>query len=96
MNPLICESQNLVAHLTNIVLYKHSISSVGFNLGCKCIGPRGVYLGQRLDFRFSVLSRFKIGFCVHVILYIIVNHFEVGANRVQFLGRVNFGSLGLF
>ena len=36
---------------------------------------KGVHLGYRIDFELSVLGRFEIRYCVHIVFYIIVNHF---------------------
>ena len=35
----------------------------------------GIHSGYRVDFGLSVSGRSEIGFCVHIVFYIIVNHF---------------------
>ena len=39
------------------------------------IFSRGVHLGRRVDSGLGVLGQFEIGFCVHIVFCIIVDHF---------------------
>ena len=53
---------------------------------------RGVHSGYRVDFGLGVLDQFEIGFCVHSVFYIIVNHFKIGLNQIRLQGRINSGA----
>ena len=39
------------------------------------VPDRGIHWGHRVDFRLGVSGRFKIGSCIHIDVYIIVNPF---------------------